>query len=375
MSDRRLDLRRAILGIGLTGGTGWLVIWSLITLIFDVVLVCGIVWQIAVTRYQPVAGAIAQSKVEGCDSTRPDLHYTYTVNGVNYTGDRYRCWTVASNDGSAERIVAAHPVGTPVTVYYDPDDPAASVLRTGIEGSDLYLAIFLTPFNIIMLGGWWRAAKVFRRLRSSAPFGGLPLVREDERLQIRLDDTRFGCPAGLALALSFILIFALGLTFGFNPPLPLMVGVWAALLGLCALVYWCDPLTGVARKLVLDDRCGKLEVYRRSRAVADLVIAATSVKDVTVVVTEKPDAEGGVYRSYAPTIVFTQADGSDGNQPLRQGSDKELADALVAGIRDWLRAFVEDQPARSDGIQTASTSSQQVTDRAPRFHVYPSLKR
>jgi hypothetical protein len=375
MSDRACNFRGPVLRVALLGGTGWLAVLSLITLVFDAAFLYGVGWQLAVTRYQPVPGVIAQSRVEGCDSTRPDFRYSYTVNGVNYTGDRYRCWTVASNDGSAEGIVKDHPVGTPVTVYYNPDDPAASVLRTGIEGSDLYLAVLLTPFNIIMLGGWWWAAKGFRRLRAGAPFGGLPLVREDERLQIRLDDTRLGCPAGLALALSLILIFALGLTFGFNPPLSLMVGVWAAIIGLCALVYWCDPLTGVARKLVLDDRCGKLEVYRRSRAVADLVIAASSVREVAVVVTEKPDAEGGVYRSYAPTIVYTQVDGSEGRQPLREGSDKELAGALVAGIRDWLSAFVEDQPARSDGIQTAPTSSQQVTDRAPRFDVCPSLKR
>jgi hypothetical protein len=69
----------------------------------------------AALRYQPVVGVVTQSRVDGgCDSTRPDIHYSYTVNGVNYVGDRYRCWTVSTNDGNAERVVAAHPVGLKV---------------------------------------------------------------------------------------------------------------------------------------------------------------------------------------------------------------------------------------------------------------------
>jgi hypothetical protein len=366
MPERRLDPCAVVLRVGLTGGTVWLLFWSLITLVFDVVLLCGIGWQVAALRYHRATGVVSQSRVEGCDTTRPDIRYTYSVNGVNYTGDRYRCWTVSTNDGSAERIVASHPVGRQVAVHYDPADPAASVLRIGIDGSDLYLAIFLTPFNIIMLGGWWWVWKGYRRLRS-APFGGLPVVRHDERLRIRLDDTRLGCPAALALALSFILIFALGFTVGFNPPMPLMLGVWAGIIGLCALTYWWDPLTGPARALVLDDRYATLEVYRRSRGVADLVIPASSVREVSVVVTEKPDAEGGVHRTYAATIVFTQPGGGEGRQILRQGSDEALANALAAGIREWLRGLGEDQRVRLEGIQAAEWQEHVIFSHRPRL--------
>jgi hypothetical protein len=357
MSDRRLDLSPVVFRFGLAGGTVWLVFWSLVTLIFDIVLLCGIGWQVAALRYEPVVGVVTLSRVDGAsDSTRPDIHYSYTVNGVNYNGDRYRCWTVATNDGNAERVVAAHPVGQKVTVYYNPADPSASVLRRGIEGSDLFLAIFLTPFNIVMLGGWCWAAKGYRRLRGNAPFGGLPVTWCDERLRIRLDDTRLGCPAAIALVLSFILIFVLGFTVGFNPPMPLMLGIWAAIIGLCALTYWWDPLTGPARAVVLDNLFRSLEIYRRSRGAADLIIPASSVRDVTVVATERPDGEGGVHRTYAATLVYTQADGSEGRQTLREGSDERLAEGLVEGIGEWLCAGVN-QPARSEAIQTAASSS------------------
>jgi hypothetical protein len=356
MSDRRLDLGPVVFRVGLAGGTVWLVFWSLVTMIFDIVLLVGVGWQVAALRYEPVGGVVTLSRVDGSDSTRPDIHYSYTVNGVNHNGDRYRFWTVATNDGNAERVVAAHPVGQKVTVYYDPDDPSASVLRRGIEGSDLFLAIFLTPFNIVMLGGWWWAAKGYRRLKGSAPFGGLPVTWRDERLHIRLDDTRFGCPATLALVLSFILIFALGFTVGFNPPMPLMVSIWTAIIGLCALTYWWDPLTGPARALVLDSLFRSLEIYRRSRGAADLIIPVSSVRDVMVVVTERPDGEFGVHRTYTATIVYTQADGSEGRQALREASDEHLAESLVEGIRDWLRGFGVDQPARSDAIRTAASS-------------------
>lgn len=60
----------------------------------------------------------------------PKVTYQYSVNGNTYENDRY--WDEEISLGQMEKIeeiVARHSVGSSVTVYYDPQNPASSYLE------------------------------------------------------------------------------------------------------------------------------------------------------------------------------------------------------------------------------------------------------
>lgn len=83
--------------------------------------------------------------------TTMHLRYEYTVGGRRFVGHRARWVDVQVGDGMGE-MIAAHPVGRAVTVYYDPAAPQNAVLEPGaavagsfsmILGSLFFLAIAL----------------------------------------------------------------------------------------------------------------------------------------------------------------------------------------------------------------------------------------
>jgi hypothetical protein len=58
--------------------------------------------------------------------------YQYQVEGAPYTGSRIRAgdqFFAIRLAGDARTTVARYPVGTPVTVFYDPANPAESALE------------------------------------------------------------------------------------------------------------------------------------------------------------------------------------------------------------------------------------------------------
>ena len=67
------------------------------------------------------------------------VEYAYTVADHVHASDR---WSFAggeilSDEASAERRAKQFPEGAPVTVHYDPEDPATSVIKCGDRGVSL----------------------------------------------------------------------------------------------------------------------------------------------------------------------------------------------------------------------------------------------
>ena len=62
-------------------------------------------------------------------------------------------------------------------------DPAEALLRPGLAGSDLFLLLFMTPFNAVMLGFWWLGWNRLRRKWHKPIAGGV-------KLRIELRTTR-----------------------------------------------------------------------------------------------------------------------------------------------------------------------------------------
>ena len=87
---------------------------------------------------------------------RPDVRYTYSVDGQDYTGTRlyfgnepnaYSEWVVV-----VDLSVASYEESSSVNVYYNPDDPEQSVIerRPGPERG--YQWIFVTLIILVLIG-------------------------------------------------------------------------------------------------------------------------------------------------------------------------------------------------------------------------------
>ncbi|MHC4588421.1 MAG: DUF3592 domain-containing protein, partial [Planctomycetota bacterium] len=150
-------------------GAGFMLVftlfWSGIVSVFDGFLIYGGVRQARAESFPTVEGRITRSEItthrdsEGGTTFGADIAFTYRVDGTAYTSDRYRYGEMSSSDSSvASGVVRAHPVGANVRVFYNPRDPADAILMPGIAGQDVMLGLFLTPFNVVMLGLWsWLA--------------------------------------------------------------------------------------------------------------------------------------------------------------------------------------------------------------------------
>lgn len=192
----------------------WLVFWTAGVVTFDGFIGWNIRRQLQAARFPTAPGVIQESKVtvqsssEG-DSYKAALKYAYWVDGVEFHGDRLRFGDMMSSQDHAEATVRSLVKGTELTVYYDPRDPSQAVLQTGLEGGDLFILMFLTPFNLIMLGGW---AIIAQSVRGAELPSGLTAA------------------AGTLLGTSFASIFVVGFLTGFNPSLATMTVLWAVLI-------------------------------------------------------------------------------------------------------------------------------------------------
>ena len=129
--------------------------WSFILSIACVGIGVGAFRQVE-SRYWPQAdGIVTISERSGKRGNSWGLEFTYTIAGRKYTGTQY-AYDPMPIQGEAEvlRHIAAYPVGAGVVVFYDPANPAEAVLRPGLRGCTLWVALFLTPFVVVGLGLW-----------------------------------------------------------------------------------------------------------------------------------------------------------------------------------------------------------------------------
>ena len=114
-----------------------------------------------------------------------DLFYRYTVNGREHRSNRYGLIGGSSSGRKGKQaVVSAHPPGSALTVFVDPDEPWRAVVKRD-PGWGALLALFPLPFMAVGFGGlWWtlkkRAKKAPVSSRRAAPaprqIGSAPLA-------------------------------------------------------------------------------------------------------------------------------------------------------------------------------------------------------
>jgi hypothetical protein len=218
-----------------------LAIWTCVLLAGDYVVLETSARQIMAGGFATTTGEIMRSQLgHGAISSRGlDLAYSYTVNGLNYTGRRYR---YDDRNGSFDyrAVTNAFPPGSRQRVHYNSANPADAVLAPGLDGCDLLLMVFAIPLNVVTFAIWFGGILPRRDRSRLARAGGVRILQHKGETRVRLAEFSpwvagfFGL-AGAAFATAMLVVLAAG----FAPSLRLMsaVLILIALAGVAAFLW------------------------------------------------------------------------------------------------------------------------------------------
>jgi hypothetical protein len=211
-----------------------LAIWSGLLLAGDYVVLDTSARQVRAAGFASTLGEIIKSELgQGAVSRRGvEISYNYRVNGINYTGRRYR---YDERNGSFDYSAVTHALrrGSQHTVYYDAANPADSVLAPGLVGCDLLQALFAIPLNVVTCAIWIAAIRSRRDERSLAAAGGVRIFQRGGETRVRLAEFSalgagfFGLAAA-AFAASMLVVCGAGFTPGTGLMFAVMILVAAA---------------------------------------------------------------------------------------------------------------------------------------------------
>ena len=315
-------------------------LWSSVTLVFDSVMAREITAEWRSREFAQTTGHVKSSKVTSYYGGRSisyiaDIVYDYTVNGRTFSGSKLRYGVMFnSSRDQAQSAVDRHPAGRETPVFFDPANPADAVLEAGLSGVGLFTTVFITPFNVIMVGLWSAVADALRNSKSNRVAGGVRLLGRGLVTRARLP--RFTAFAILMLTLagtSFVSIFIVGFSTKMNPSLNNVIATWCAVLGLSVFAFarrWLRIQSG-ADDLVLDEGSLALTLPRTFGRKQAMLVPFSEVKTFAVESIEQRSNKGGVSYTYAPTVHF-----KDGRkeEKLADWADREKADAFTAWLRE-----------------------------------------
>jgi hypothetical protein len=297
--------------------------WSGIVLCFDAMMLREVAGQIRSEKFPTIPGEVLRSEVTTSSSRKGTsykavIRYRYVVEDHPYESARLRFGQFSSSDRQgAYALVAQYRPGTRVTVHFNPRNPSEALLQPGLEGIDLFLPMFITPFNVVMIGLWtvpalWVRGKWFRRVA-----GGVKIIQDGPRLRIPLPKTPPLTVGMLCLGgLSFAAIFVVGFGTKMNPSVPVMELTWLCVIGLSVFFAgrrWLRIRSG-AEDLVIDELSRTLTLPRTFGRTDSQTVAFSDLRGIGVLAVPHRGRRGGTYETYAPVVE------------LAQNSDEKLAD-------------------------------------------------
>lgn len=113
--------------------------------------VSGFIETSDITTYQRRNRATKDSVVRWKTLYRPNIVYGYDVAGVHYRGDKVSYFGSGANSADiAQQVAARYPVGTALTVHYNPENPSQSAIdpRTPLG---IYF-FYLVPVIVLTIG-------------------------------------------------------------------------------------------------------------------------------------------------------------------------------------------------------------------------------
>lgn len=323
---------------------GFMLGWTAITSAFDGLMLYDAAKRLQSLTFKPIPCVILQSEVvvhsdpEGGSSYRPVVRYSYQVLGLRFEGDKLYAGNRSSfGSRRAHRIANTYPAGKEATAFVKSKRPSEAVLVQGFQGDELFGALFMTPFNLIM-GGLWAAYIHGRRASKHPPIaGGVTLLREGQTIRARLVNFPAGVVALLALGIAAsVAIFPVAFTTGSHAPPQVIIPVWGVVLAIAAGTY-------VRRKriensggadLVLDSANRQLTLPLNCGRKAPVQLPWEAVTDITVNEVWPANRDSDSSADYYPTLMLT----GDRAECLVKWTDREQAEQFVAWLREQLGA-------------------------------------
>lgn len=325
LRERLLNASLAVFG---------LVAWSLVVLVPDGLLLFLTAKNVVAQWYPSVPGEIIHSaeQREVSESFDAKVQFRYVVNGQEFTGQRLHFLNLrdTSRPSKAQRTLARYPVGQRVDVIYNPNDPSDSALDRTLNGMPLSFALFLLPFNLLMVGGWGWISRRVRGLRS------LPLRREGARWCVLPTN---GQPWVVALTIaglvSFVSIFVAGIG-GWSDHLSVMIAVWIVVLGLSGLAYWHTRALVLREKpvLILDDGLATV-TWPPSNDKFEYSIARSRLLAIEIIDDRQSGGDDVSSLTFSVLLRFTSDDGQPAQRVAFQTTNSIEATSMLEWLEEW----------------------------------------
>ena len=307
--------------------------WSGVVLLIDTSAGHQYYQQFESGKFPSVTGTITHSELQTHNSKGNTyytaiIHYIYTVNGHTFAGDRL-AFSEDEPTVSELTIANTHPVGSAVQVYYNPGDPNESLLYPGVTNNDLAWVLFLTPFNIVMIGFWtWIGGQLrYRVLKPVA--GGVRIIADGKVTRVRLprwEAIWWGLVTTGGLGFVFTIVVGMGAKMypimAFAPPIAGLV----FLAGIGAYVWRCLKARTGNEDLIIDEVSGTLELPLTFKRKERVTVGFSEIKDVWVDTIVQGGNRG---TTYAPTLSVR---GQSTKQRLAEWPDRLKAEKFT----EWL---------------------------------------
>lgn len=328
-------------------------IWSGITLTFDAFILGSLRGQVRASHFTRTDGTILESSVttsrgsKGGTTHGVSVSYSYAVDGKRYTGTRYR-WSDWSLSGDyAYDVVKTIPAGASAAVYYDPADPSVAVLDNSVGGFDLFMPMFMMPFNAVMLGLWFAGIGALLRIGREPVAGGLKLIETPNETRVRPGYANPVYAMLIAAGISgFVLIFVIGFTTDMTPPMLAMQLAWGAVAFFALLGGALQLKRNLSseRDIVLDTMRGRVTLGplrgmgtpKERRRDEPVEIRQQNVTDITTASSVTYGSKGQA--NWRHDIILHWREGTDVKEAmLHRFSDSSKAESFRLWLAQKLR--------------------------------------
>ncbi len=327
----------------------WVLGWSAGTLLFDVLWARSIQRQITATYDPTASGSITHSSVESesdSDGTtyKADVRYVYYVGDRRFEGVKIRGGVASATLERCRASVARYPVESTATVYYRRGNPTDAILEAGLSGQDLVMGVFLTPFNLIMIGSWvWAVGGLYR---TCIGFGGpgARLFASGEVRRVRIPSNSPAVVAATVLLIVSVgMIAVVGVATGFVPSILVATIVIAITIAAPAASYMATalPIWKGQRDLVVDPVARTLTLPATGGRKERLVIPFGEITRIDVQAVSIADSDGGTRTAHAPTAYVRGLEVGEKAETIVKWADQGRAAALAAWVSEQV------VPARS----------------------------
>jgi len=138
-------------------GTIFPLIFILIGLVLFLIYLPDLLNANASKSWPTTKGKVVKSEVGSTSSSAnhkgnffPVVHYTFSVDGTSYTGDKVIFGLDKSGNATrAREVIKRYPIGEEATVYYVSDNPEECVLEPGIQWQTCLIPGFGVLFSLV----------------------------------------------------------------------------------------------------------------------------------------------------------------------------------------------------------------------------------